>query len=127
MMKPLLFLAASCLCLSVKAININTSSVSGHWTLSGSPYKVFNNIQIQSCDSLVIDPGVEVIFQGYYSLDVFGILKASGNSSGHILFHAKDTTGWANPMDTSGAWKGISWSPYTCTATDHSAFKYCDI
>src|ERR1035441_6757608 len=39
--------------------SITTPNVSGHWTLAGSPYEVFNNITVNAGQSLIIDPGVE--------------------------------------------------------------------
>jgi len=37
-------------------------NVSGVWNLAGSPYEVLGDISIQATDSLIIEPGVWVIF-----------------------------------------------------------------
>src|SRR5438874_2256408 len=80
--------------------NITTANVSGHWTLAGSPYVIYNNITVQSTASLVIDPGVQVIFNGSYFVEVYGILRAAGTSSQHISFTVSDTTGWTTDTAT---------------------------
>ena len=50
-----------CLVVNAKAsTSITTSAVSGHWTLSGSPYLINNDIQVASAQSLTIDAGVSV-------------------------------------------------------------------
>jgi len=53
------------------------------WTKTNSPYRIDGNITI---DSLIIEPGVEVLFQGNYGIDVNGILIANGFYSDSIYF-----------------------------------------
>ena len=53
-------------------------NVSGIWTTDGSPYLVTNNLILQPADTLIIDPGVEVKFDGNYRFDIFGTLFAIG-------------------------------------------------
>jgi len=107
--------------------SITTTSVSGHWTLVGSPYLVYNNIQVNSSQSLKIDPGVQVIFQGSYGLIVNGILSAVGTASQPINFTVNDTTGWStDSTSTTGGWHGIVFQPYSGT-TDTSSFQYCNV
>jgi len=77
------------------------SDVSGevggqHWTLSKSPYCVSGDLSIASGTRLVVAPGVEVVFQGHYKVDVKGGLTAQGTPSQRIVLTAADTdTGWA--------------------------------
>ncbi len=106
------------------ATDITTYSVSGHWTLAGSPYRIHNDIAIDAGTTLVIDPGVEVVFLGYYSLYIDGGLLAAGNAGQRIRFHVQDTTGFSNTATTAGAWKGMYVPPYT---NDSCSFKYCDL
>ncbi len=68
---------------------------SGVWTKANSPYLVVGEIHINSQDTLIIEPGVDVIFQGYYKVNVYGTLLAIGEIQDSILFTASDSaTGW---------------------------------
>src|ERR1035437_8206879 len=70
--------------------------VNGTWTLAGSPYNVQGSIQIVNGDSLIIQPGVTVNFQGAYKFLVLGKIKAIGTVTDSITFTANDTTvGWS--------------------------------
>jgi Secretion system C-terminal sorting domain len=109
--------------------SITTSTVSGHWTMAGSPYLVYNTITVSTGQALTIDPGVSVIFQGVYELDVIGILSAKGTSGSPINFDIQDTTGWSAGYLTgshTGGWLGISFSPCSSTMTDTSALICCN-
>ena len=48
--------------------------VSGIWTALGSPYLVQGNLTIPVDSSLIIEPSVQVTFQGNYTLLVNGLL-----------------------------------------------------
>ena len=68
---------------------------SGVWGIADSPFLVTNHITILSGETLTIEPGVEVRFQGYYKFNVFGDLQAVGTENAIILFTAENqTTGW---------------------------------
>ncbi len=107
------------------ATSITSTHVSGHWTLSGSPYLVYCNDTITVDSVLVIDPGVEVIYQGPYNMQVYGILTASGTASLPINFHVQDTTGWYD-TSSAGGWKGIRIGDYWATSPLLSTFNYCN-
>jgi len=69
--------------------------VSGTWILTGSPYNVIGDIEIQNGQSLIIEPGVEVNFQGHYKFTVNGNLEAVGTETDTIFFTTDDqVTGW---------------------------------
>ncbi len=69
--------------------------VSGTWEASGSPYLVEGWITVHDDSSLIIESGVEVIFQGYYRFIINGYFEAIGTESDSILFTAADTSeGW---------------------------------
>ncbi len=129
-MKNLLIL--TCLLISSLGTNaatsISTPTVSGNWTLAGSPYKIYNDITISSGQSLVIDPGVTVLFQGSFNILVAGSLHAVGTFSSPIIFDVQDTSGWH--IDTSGAsiggWRGIQFETYLSTTPDISEISYCN-
>lgn len=107
--------------------SITTASVSGHWTLAGSPYLVFNNIQVDSSASLLIDAGVQVVFQGAYVLNVYGQLQATGSMAQPITFGVSDTTGWWDSTTNNGSWQGIQFLPYGGAGADASVLQYCQL
>ncbi len=92
--------------------HIPAGDVYGTWTISGSPYLIDGNITIPSDSTLTIQPGVDVIFQGWYNLVVNGYLQAIGTETDSIHF----TT-----ADTAEGWCGIQFD----TAPDSSILSYC--
>ena len=76
---------------------INTSSISGIWTLSDNPYFIMNDVSVVENGSLSVEPGVKILFTGHYSLNIGenAKLSAIGNSENYVEFTALDTTrGW---------------------------------
>ena len=63
-----------------------SGSVSGVWDVAGSPYYVMDNCWINTGDMLTIEPGVEVLFVGYYWFEVCGTLYANGQADNYIRF-----------------------------------------
>jgi hypothetical protein len=127
-MKNLLFLIAFLAAPSVFASTSRSSAtVSGHWTLSGSPYLIYNDISISGGASLTVDPGVSVVFQGAYKLNVDGMLIATGTEALPITLNVNDTTGWWDSSVATGGWHGIQFQPFSGTGTDSSILAYCDI
>lgn len=107
--------------------SITTAAVSGHWTLAGSPYYINNDVAVLPNTSLTIDPGVEVMFQGLYRMNVQGVLRAVGTAAQRISFKAFDTTGWHNDDIAAGGWRGIQLTTFASTGADTSAIEYCDV
>jgi hypothetical protein len=56
------------------------------WTLSNSPYHVTSNIYVFPGVNLTIEPGVKVLFDGNYFLEIRGNIKAVGNNGSMIYF-----------------------------------------
>jgi parallel beta-helix repeat protein/predicted outer membrane repeat protein len=86
--------------------HIQPGNVSGIWTATNSPYLIHGDITIHADSTLIIEPGVEVIFSGDYEFTVNGTLNAEGTLSDSIFFTAADTgLGWQginidNPTDS---------------------------
>ncbi len=68
------------------------------WTLANSPYRVTGDVTVMPGTTLLIQPGVKVLFDPNTRLGVRGRLKAIGQDSARILMTAFDTT---------AMWKGI--------------------
>lgn len=109
---------------SVYALSIPAGNVSGTWTKANSPYQIQGNITVPNGETLTIEPGVSVEFQGYYSLNIQGRIIAKGAANDSIRFTVSDTTGYSDFTATSGAWAGIGFENTPLT-NDSSFFDYC--
>jgi hypothetical protein len=88
--------------------------VSGVWDQAGSPYYVVGDAWVPADDTLIIMPGVEVLFYATYKLSVLdnAILYAVGTKQDSILF--------STPFHDEG-WQGIRF----LYANDLSQLSYC--
>ncbi len=69
---------------------------SGVWIAASSPYQVIGETTIPTGDTLIIEPGVEINFQGHYKFIVNGNLQAVGTETDSIIFTTDNiSTGWA--------------------------------
>jgi hypothetical protein len=93
------------------ADTIPGGDVSGIWFADSSPYYINGSITIPAGDTLVIEPGVEVNFLGFYSLTVNGLLDAIGTETDSIHF------------TTSTFWRGLNFT----NAPDSSKLAFCTI
>jgi hypothetical protein len=127
-LKLFLVLLLLCFCFNIvfASTQINTPTVSGSWTAAGSPYYVNTDITIPYGTVLVVNPGVEVIFTGYYSVTANGTIKCVGTDKDKIVFKRNDTTGWSNDYVTNGGWAGIlTQGNYSNPTADSTMFTYC--
>jgi Secretion system C-terminal sorting domain len=106
--------------------NINGGPVAGVWTLLGSPYLIYGNIEILEDSILEVEPGVLVEFQGHYEINVHGVLLAEGTEKDTILFTINDTTGFSDLEITLGGWNGINFRN-VLPINDTSKIIYCKI
>ncbi|RJP79802.1 MAG: T9SS C-terminal target domain-containing protein [Candidatus Zixiibacteriota bacterium] len=97
MTKPLASLVAISLPFLLSATEIPSGPVSGAWPAAGNPYLVQGDIFVPPGQTLQIHPGVQVIFQGHYTLEVSGgaVLEAAGTPGDSVTFTSADTVaGW---------------------------------
>jgi hypothetical protein len=102
-------------------LNSNTAvsvsgNVSGNWTNSNT-YIVNGDITVPSGQTLNIEQGTEIKFDGYYSLIINGTLKAIGSENNIIKFTSIKTS------PTNKDWKGIQINDINTM----SELKYCII
>jgi hypothetical protein len=88
---------------------------SGTWTLDGSPYNLVGDVRVPPAETLIIEPGVEVVGQGHYKLTVdAGTLLAVGTAEQPILMTAENH---------SEGWRGLR----LLSASDDSTISHCII
>lgn len=97
--------------------NVSGGTVSGTWTLAGSPYLIQGSIMVSNDSTLTIQPGVTVNFQGTYKLLVLGRLLAIGTTADTIIFTATNTT---------AGWRGIRFDNTSAT-NDTSKIFFCKL
>jgi len=69
---------------------IPPGNVEGSWTTLNSPYLIEGEITILDGETLTIEPGVLVEFQGHYKFHVQGRLLAIGTNTENIVFTIND-------------------------------------
>ncbi|MBN1181861.1 MAG: immunoglobulin domain-containing protein, partial [Bacteroidales bacterium] len=108
---------------------IPKTSVSGYISTDtrwmADTVEVTDNISISDAASLTIDPGVTVLFKGYYKITSSGLLKAIGTENNRITFTRDDTTGFNTAACDSGGWSGLNIIADD-TENDTTRFEYCD-
>ena len=99
---------------------------SGTWTAVNSPYLVTGEILIPEGQTLTIEAGIEVNFQGHYKFTVNGNLQALGTETDSIFFTTDNqATGWGGiRFDGSD---GISNLSYCRIEYGKTAGSYPDI
>jgi hypothetical protein len=119
-MKRFIILSAFLLLLSSMAGATNipggTIGVNTNWNLAGSPYIIQGNVIVGTGVSLTIDAGVQVKFDGLFSLTMNGNLAANGTAGSHVTF----TTNNVSPA--AGQWRNLIFNTGTL-----SNLTYCDV
>lgn len=77
--------------LSSNNLVLVSGNVSGSWT-QGNTYRVTGNIIVPAGQTLTIEEGIEIKFDGYYSFTVNGTLLANGTSDKYIKFTSNNTS-----------------------------------
>ena len=91
MKKTILLIMMMAPIIMMSQTQVPSGPVSGTWDLSGSPYMVNGEIYIGELATLVIEPGVEVRFTGWYKFIINGSLMAEGTDTDNILFTSDDS------------------------------------
>jgi len=97
--------------------NISAGDVSGTWTKANALYLIDGEITIPTDSTLMIEPGVEVNFQGHYKFNVQGRLLAIGTKQDTIRFTAENKV---------NGWHGIRFNN-TENTNDTSKIVYCSM
>lgn len=105
---------------------IPPGNVSGNWQQTNSPFYIGGEIIIPAGETLSIEPGCEIRFQGHYKLIVLGRLLAIGSEDEKIHFTVNDTTGFGNPSYYIGGWHGIRFEE-TSAVNDSSFIIHCQL
>lgn len=93
-------------------------SVSGTWSLSGSPYIIQGNCVINSTSTLIIEPGVTVLMEPSCRFRCDGRLLAVGTEDDSIVFTA---------TDTFLGCEGVDFKDLNNNQLDSSKMVYCRI
>ena len=72
--------------------------INGILSAEGSPYIIIGDIYVEAGDTLEIEPGVELLFDGDYDFQVYGTLLAIGTESDSIIIQS---------AEPGIAWEGI--------------------
>jgi hypothetical protein len=99
------------------ATDIPAGNVSGTWTVADSPYIINGHTRVPAGESLTIEPGVEVLFNGPYYMRILGDFLAVGAESDSITFSS---------ASGSNVWKGFKLDSLAA-ASDTVRFSFCRI
>jgi len=95
---------------------VESGDVSGVWVKEDSPYNINGNIAIPANETLVIQPGVTVMFMGEYIFQIVedAQLIARGSETDSIRF---------TPVDTLAGWQGFWFEQ----SSNDDTLSYCII
>ncbi len=96
--------------------HIPPGDVSGTWTIDGSPYIIDGHISVPVDSTLIIEPGVNIVFPEQNHFRVYGRLLAIGAESDTISFTASDTT---------DIFAGLYFCETDTSFQDSSKLKHC--
>jgi len=103
--------------LSSNNLVLVNGNVSGAWT-KGNTYKVTGDIIVPFGQTLTIEKGVEIKFDGYYSLTVNGTILANGSKDNYIKFTS------AKAIPTNQDWNQITINSTTTSIMDYCIIEY---
>ena len=56
------------------------------WMATDNPHEIIGNVTVNNLVTLILEPGVEVLFKGNYRINVYGALRAEGTEENGIRF-----------------------------------------
>jgi len=95
-----------------------SGEINGTLTCADSPYFVFGNLIVVPGEELIIEPCVNLVFHGDYSLQVGGRLLAIGTEADKITFY---------PTDWKTGWQGIRFYNLNSNGQDSSKLVHCQV
>ncbi len=95
----------------IGASNTLSGAVSGTFP-AGSTYRIIGNIEVPAGETLVIEPGVRLLFEAGFGFTVYGQLQAVGTAQDSIIF----------TRNGNGSWRSIHFS-----GAGNSLMEYCRI
>ena len=101
--------------LSSQPLKTIAGSVKGYWS-SDTTYSVIGNILVPAGDTLIIEAGTTVQFDGFYYFGISGLLIAQGSEEDSIYFTS------FGRVKSQGDWGGIN---FNHTSNDNSILSYC--
>src|SRR4030042_268311 len=113
-----------------------SNTITTNTTWIADTVRVTGDIIINDNVVLNISPGTRIEFQGYYGIQVIGVLHACGSEFAPITFTVNDTTGLHDrslEKAAEGSWKGIIFdnSQYAANGimndNDSSVLRHCII
>jgi parallel beta-helix repeat protein len=96
---------------------ISNKIVSGSWKKENSPFIINCNILVEANNSLIIENGVKVIFNGQYNFIIEGQLKANGLKGDSVIFTS---------INSNTRWQGLKFNNTTNSALS-SNLTFCTI
>ncbi|GEM_PF-1464661 len=102
--------------MALPQVYISGGYVSGFWDEFHSPYFITGDIEVHADSALIIGPGTDIIFYGYYQFVVRGRLTALGTEEDSIHFTTPDKI---------PSWHGLKFYDITNNDQDTCVVKYC--
>jgi parallel beta-helix repeat protein len=94
-----------------------SGQISGVLELTDSPYSITASSTVPAGSSLIVEPGVEVCFDGFYTLTIEGTLIAESTPDNFIVFNSTVT----NRVRPRGNWQGLVFT----NPSEVSVLNYC--
>ena len=98
--------------------------ITDNLVLEADTVNVIGEVTVLDGITLTINPGVTLLFQDHYKLNIQGRLLAVGTEQDSIKFTIADTTGFSNFAIPDGGWHGVRFDNTPAT-NDSSKIVYC--